>query len=62
MAYVEDTSRLRGPINEQASALAHEWRRLTRAATVVALATSPAFFVVLSAGNHLLAMTTLPPQ
>jgi ATP-dependent Zn protease len=52
MAYAEETSRLRGPVNEQASALAHEWRRLTRAATVVALATSPAFFLVLYQSNH----------
>ena len=29
-------------INEHASALAYEWRRLTRAATAVALFTAPA--------------------
>jgi len=42
-----------GAINEHASALAHEWRRLTRAATVVALITAPAFFLVLFDANHL---------
>ncbi|MBV9355507.1 MAG: AAA family ATPase, partial [Chloroflexi bacterium] len=44
---------MRGPINEHASALAHEWRRLTRAATAVALITAPAFFLVLYDTNHL---------
>jgi ATP-dependent Zn protease len=42
-----------GPINEHASALAHEWRRLTRAATFVALLTAPAFFLLLFDSNHL---------
>jgi ATP-dependent Zn protease len=32
---------------EQRNALANQWRQLTRAATVVALVTSPAFFVIL---------------
>jgi ATP-dependent Zn protease len=53
MAYAEQTTRLRGPINEHASALAYEWRRLTRAATAVALCTAPAFFLVLYESNHL---------
>lgn len=53
MAYAEQTTGLRGPINEHASALAHEWRRLTRAATLVALLTAPAFFLVLYDSNHL---------
>ncbi len=44
---------MRGPINEHASALAYEWRRLTRAATAVALLTAPAFFLVLYESNHL---------
>ncbi len=42
-----------GPINEHASALALEWRRLTRVATGVALLTSPAFFVLLYESDHL---------
>jgi ATP-dependent Zn protease len=42
-----------GAINEHASALAHEWRRLTRAATFVALLTAPAFFLLLFDSNHL---------
>ncbi|MGO9960429.1 MAG: AAA family ATPase [Solirubrobacteraceae bacterium] len=42
-----------GPINEHASALAGEWRRLTRAATFVALLTAPAFFLLLFDTNHL---------
>ncbi len=53
MAYAEQTTKLRGPINEHASALAYEWRRLTRAATFVALLTAPAFFLVLYDSNHL---------
>src|ERR1700679_1954459 len=53
MAYAEQSTKLRGPINEHASALAHEWRRLTRAATFVALLTAPAFFLVLYESNHL---------
>ena len=44
---------MKGGINEHAAALAHEWRRLTRAATVVALMTAPAFFVILLDSNHL---------
>jgi ATP-dependent Zn protease len=47
MAYVEQSPRARGPINEHAPALAREWRGLTRAATFVALLTAPAFFLVL---------------
>ena len=47
MAYAEQSPRPRGPINEHAPALAHEWRWLTRAATGVALLTAPAFFLVL---------------
>jgi cell division protease FtsH len=53
MAYAEQSPRLRGAINEHASALAYEWRRLTRAATAVALLTAPAFFLVLYDSNHL---------
>jgi ATP-dependent Zn protease len=53
VAYAEQKpTGLRGPINEHASALAHEWRRLTRAATVVALFTAPAFFLVLYDTEH----------
>jgi ATP-dependent Zn protease len=53
MAIAEQTTRMRGPINEHAPALAHEWRRLTRAATAVALLTAPAFFLVLYDTNNL---------
>src|ERR1700752_3559881 len=52
MAYAEQSTKLRGPINEHASELAHEWRRLTRAATIVALLTAPAFFLVLYDQDH----------
>ena len=41
-----------GSINEHASALAREWRRLTRAATFVALLTAPAFFLILFDTDH----------
>jgi ATP-dependent Zn protease len=44
---------MKGGINEHASALAHEWRRLTRAATFVALLTAPAFFLILFDSNGL---------
>ena len=54
MAYAEQSpSGMRGPINQHASALAHEWRRLTRVATGVALLTSPVFFVLLYQSDHL---------
>ncbi len=43
---------MRGPINPHAGALAYEWRRLTRAATVVALLTAPAFFLILYDSDH----------
>src|SRR4051794_21467509 len=36
---------------EQRNALAMQWRQLTRAATLVAVLTSPAFFVILSRRN-----------
>ena len=52
MAYAEQSPRPRGPINEHAPALAREWRGLTRAATAVALLTSPAFFLVLYDSDH----------
>ncbi len=53
MAYVEESPGIRGSINEHGSALAHEWRRLTRVATAVALLTSPAFFLILYESDHL---------
>jgi cell division protease FtsH len=37
-------------VNEQAVSLAHEWRRLGRAATVVAIITSPVLFALLREG------------
>ncbi|MDQ6804278.1 MAG: AAA family ATPase [Actinomycetota bacterium] len=52
MAYAEKSPRPRGPINEHAPALAHEWRALTRAATGVALLTAPAFFLVMFDTDH----------
>src|ERR1700716_2181657 len=53
MAYVEESPGFGGRINEHASSLALEWRRLTRAATLVALLTAPAFFLVLFQANHI---------
>jgi ATP-dependent Zn protease len=47
MAIAEERTRFRTPRTEQAGALAHEWRRLTRLATGVALLTAPAFFLLL---------------
>src|SRR3954447_16311906 len=52
-AYTDDVSREEPPrltarrVNDQAISLAREWRALGRAATVVALITSPALFVLL---------------
>src|SRR5581483_99769 len=53
MAYADESPRITGRINEHSSALAQEWRRLTRAATAVALFTAPAFFLILYDSNHL---------
>ncbi len=53
MAYAEESPRVSGAINQHSAALAQEWRRLTRAATLVALLTAPAFFVILFDSNHL---------
>jgi cell division protease FtsH len=52
MAYAEENPGMKG-INEHASSLAAEWRRLGRAATFVALLTAPAFFFILYDSNHL---------
>ncbi|MDQ6745819.1 MAG: AAA family ATPase [Actinomycetota bacterium] len=59
MAYAEPSPGAKGPINPHASALAQEWRRLTRAATAVALLTAPAFFLLLYDGNHLSVVAAL---
>ncbi|HTW11149.1 MAG TPA: AAA family ATPase [Solirubrobacteraceae bacterium] len=53
MAYAEETTKFRGPRTDQSTALAYEWRRLTRAATIVALCTAPAFLIVLHDSDHL---------
>jgi ATP-dependent Zn protease len=46
-------------INQEASLLANEWRKLTRAATAVALLTAPAFFLVLYDSNRLTWLASL---
>ncbi len=51
MSYAEQSPTLR-PMSQQASSLAYEWRRLGRAATVVAVLTSPALFFVFYVGNE----------
>ncbi len=53
MAYAQESPGISAPINEHSSALAAEWRRLTRAATFVALLTAPAFFLILFDSNRL---------
>jgi ATP-dependent Zn protease len=54
MAYAEQSTGFGGGSNRLRGALlAREWRRLTRAATIVALLTAPAFFLVLYESNHL---------
>jgi ATP-dependent Zn protease len=52
MAYAEEKPGFRPRVNEHSVALAREWRKLGRAATVVALLTSPALFVVLYRQNN----------
>ena len=39
-------------MSQEATALAYEWRKLTRAATAVAVLTSPAWFLVFWKANH----------
>ncbi|MDQ6914816.1 MAG: AAA family ATPase [Actinomycetota bacterium] len=51
MSYAEESPTLHSGAQQSAS-LAYEWRKLTRAATVVALLTSPAVFVVFHVGNR----------
>jgi len=48
MSYVEERNQLRPAFSDEARALAMEWRKLARAATVVAIITSPAVFVWLT--------------
>src|SRR3954447_11280705 len=50
MSYAEQSPTL-VPMSRQASSLAYEWRRLGRAATVVAILTSPALFFIFYVGN-----------
>ncbi|HET9075126.1 MAG TPA: AAA family ATPase [Solirubrobacteraceae bacterium] len=50
MSYAEETGAFRAP--QQTTALAREWRAMTRAATLVALLTAPAFYLVLHDSNH----------
>jgi ATP-dependent Zn protease len=59
MAYADESPRVPGPINEHAPALAREWRRLTRAATTVALFTAPAFFLILFSSDHMAVVPAL---
>ncbi len=47
MAYAPANSDYQRPGHEEKLSLLHEWRRLTRAATFVAILTSPAFFTIL---------------
>jgi ATP-dependent Zn protease len=53
MAYAEQTTGFSAPNTDSSAALSYEWRRLTRAATIVALLTAPAFFLVLHDTNHI---------
>jgi ATP-dependent Zn protease len=53
MAFAEESPRMTRSINQHASTLGAEWRRLGRAATFVALLTSPAFFLILYDSNRL---------
>jgi ATP-dependent Zn protease len=59
MAYAEQTTGFSAPNRANSTALSYEWRRLTRAATIVAVLTSPAFFLVLHDSNHLSVLVSL---
>jgi cell division protease FtsH len=59
MAYATERPAAAAGINDHAFALAAEWRRLTRAATLVALLTAPAFFLILFDSNHLSLISAL---
>jgi ATP-dependent Zn protease len=48
MSYVEERQKLRPAFTDEARALAVEWRKLSRAATFVAVLTSPATFAYLT--------------
>src|SRR4051812_13191539 len=48
MAYADENRAVRRRMSEQSIALAKEWRKLGRAATFVAVLTSPALFALLS--------------
>ena len=48
MSYVEDRPKVRPAFSEESRELAMEWRKLTRAATVVAVLTSPATLLYLT--------------
>src|SRR5436305_12198590 len=53
MAYAEDSPpSLKPRMSQEATALAYEGRKLTRAATSVAVLTSPAWFLVFWKANH----------
>src|SRR5229473_3595303 len=53
MSYAEDSPpSLKPRMSQEATALAYEWRKLTRAATAVAVLTSPAWFLVFWKANH----------
>src|SRR3954453_12195201 len=52
MSYAEQSPTLETGVTQQSASLASEWRRLTRAATVVALLTGPALYVVFHVGNR----------
>ncbi|HUR85091.1 MAG TPA: AAA family ATPase [Solirubrobacteraceae bacterium] len=48
MSYAEERQKLRPAFSDEARALAMEWRKLARAATFVAVLTSPATFIYLT--------------
>src|SRR2546429_4566241 len=53
MSYAEDSPpSLKPRMSQEATALAYEWRKLTRAATAVAVLTSPAWLLVFWKANH----------
>ncbi len=52
VAYVEERPQVRATFSEESRELAMQWRRLTRAATFVAVLTSPAAVVFLTTHSH----------
>ena len=52
VSYAEERPKVRATFSDESRELALQWRKLTRAATFVALLTAPAFFLILFDSDH----------